>query len=630
MTISAIPLHDTASGLGAASLTQALIETMDGQVALLDKAGIVTAVNQAWREHARQYCQPTCPYRCTGALGADYLNNCHMVSGPGAEEVAASAGIRDVLAGVRPAFVGEYGSGGHSYRLEIQSLAWSEGGFLVVHHDITERRQATDQMRLHSLVLDQIQDMITVTDMMGQIVYVNRAQCAIQRRSRAELEGAHIGVYGNNQAKGATQADVLNQTLATGHWRGEVANRTGTGDEILLDLRTQLVRDGRGEPVCLVGICTDVTQQRQRENLLRESELRYRSLFDATPDAVFLIDETQILMANPAALSLLGVADAADIVGWPPREIVHPRYYAVVRERFQRAFLLGQTNPTMQIQLLRADGQLVDVEAISAPFDYGGKRVVHAVMRDITQRLQAERALRQSEQELSQNADRLAAMSRHLVAVQEDARRRLARELHDRTSPNLAAIGINLDVVSLALRDEDWATLSARMDDNRALIEDTAASIREICADLRPPALDYAGLVPAIEAYLDQYGRRMNIASKFNFTSRQSRLPPDIESTLFRITQEALTNVAKHAGASTVCIELDIGTETTHLEISDDGRGFNAASSAPATSQGLLSGQGLLNMREMAEFAGGRFSLHASPGLGTRLQVVIDAGAPTP
>jgi two-component system NarL family sensor kinase len=99
---------------------------------------------------------------------------------------------------------------------------------------------------------------------------------------------------------------------------------------------------------------------------------------------------------------------------------------------------------------------------------------------------------------------------------------------------------------------------------------------------------------------------------------------------LFRITQEALTNVAKHAGASTVCIELDIGTETTYLEISDDGRGFDAASPAPATSQGLLSGQGLLNMREMAEFSGGRFSLHASPGFGTRLQVVIDAGAPRP
>ncbi len=489
-----------------------------------------------------------------------------------------------------------------------------------MQRDITERRQATEQMRLQSLVLDQIQDMITVTDMQGRILYVNRAQCTIQQRSRVELEGAHVAVYGNNPTQGATQAEVLNQTLETGHWRGEVANRTGAGDEILLDLRTQLVHDGRGEPICMVGICTDVTLQRRREQMLQESEQRYRSLFDAMPDAVFLIDESQILMANPAALKLLGVTDAAEILGKLPREIIHPRYYAVVRERFRRAFLAGESNPILELQLLRPNGQIVDVEAVSSPFDFGGKRVVHAVMRDITGRLEAERALRASEQQLSQNTRNLAAMSRHLVAVQEDARKRLARELHDRTSPNLAAIDINFDVVRLALRAEDWASLAAHLEDNRALVEDTAASIREICADLRPPALDYAGLMPAIETYLDQYGRRTSIACRFNFTHRERRLAPDIESTLFRITQEALTNVAKHAAASTVSVELDIGADITRLEISDDGRGFDPT--VPPQSNG----QGVLNMRDMAKFAGGRLDLRSAPGTGTRVQVVIASG----
>ncbi len=111
---------------------------------------------------------------------------------------------------------------------------------------------------------------------------------------------------------------------------------------------------------------------------------------------MFLIDESQILMANPAALKLLGVTDAAEILGRLPREIVHPRYYAVVRERFRRAFLAGESNPVVQLQLLRPNGQIVDVEAVSAPFNFGGKRVVHVVMRDITGRLEAERALRAS------------------------------------------------------------------------------------------------------------------------------------------------------------------------------------------------------------------------------------------
>jgi two-component system CheB/CheR fusion protein len=154
------------------------------------------------------------------------------------------------------------------------------------------------------------------------------------------------------------------------------------------------------------------------------------------------------------------------------------------------------------------------------------------------------------------------------------------------------------------------------MGDNRALVEDTSASIREICAELRPPALDYAGLLPAIESYANLFARRTGIAIQINNTGHEEKLTPEIKSNLFRIVQEALTNVAKHAEASMINIELALDGPLLRLSVSDDGSGFELAR---LDSHGL----GIINMREMAEFSGGSFYLASTPGGGTRISVEL-------
>jgi two-component system CheB/CheR fusion protein len=182
---------------------------------------------------------------------------------------------------------------------------------------------------------------------------------------------------------------------------------------------------------------------------------------------------------------------------------------------------------------------------------------------------------------------------------------------------------VNIDVAAMALAECDWQGVAERMVDNRALVEDTTASIREISSELRPPALDYAGLIAAVEAYGAQFSRRTGIAVEVNALGRDMALAPDIESTLFRIVQEALTNVAKHAQAATVDIEICLQGPPLCLNVVDDGRGFDPLTT-PA--QGL----GLINMREMAEFAGGSFTLESSPGEGTRIHVEINQGVNQP
>jgi signal transduction histidine kinase len=162
--------------------------------------------------------------------------------------------------------------------------------------------------------------------------------------------------------------------------------------------------------------------------------------------------------------------------------------------------------------------------------------------------------------------------------------------------------------------------LSARLDDIRALTEDTTASIREICSDLRPPVLDYAGLAAALESYVKQFQRRTGITVRFDCIHPAVRLPPALESVLFRIVQEALTNCAKHSRARTITVALDLDGLPITLNICDDGTGFDPDLLGKTTH---TSGLGILTMREMAEFSGGNFSLESAPGKGTRIRVDI-------
>jgi len=204
--------------------------------------------------------------------------------------------------------------------------------------------------------------------------------------------------------------------------------------------------------------------------------------------------------------------------------------------------------------------------------------------------------------------------------VQEAERRRLAAELHDRTSPNLSAAALILGTIAADLPPQVPGGLESRLADTSALLGDTIAGIRDVCAELRPATLDYAGLPEALREYAGQLSQRTGIAVNVSSGSPKARLNPDSESMLFRIAQEALTNCAKHAQASAVTIELRFSNAQAVLTISDNGTGFDPeVLGQPGSRPGL----GLLTMRERVEFAGGKFSLESAPGKGTRIQVAI-------
>jgi signal transduction histidine kinase/DNA-binding response OmpR family regulator len=214
-------------------------------------------------------------------------------------------------------------------------------------------------------------------------------------------------------------------------------------------------------------------------------------------------------------------------------------------------------------------------------------------------------------------AEQLQSLPQRLIEVQESERRQIARELHDRVGQNLTALGINLDILQTRAEGQDCVEMETRLDDSIALVEATADAIENVMTELRPPMLDDHGLLSALDWYAKAFSRRTGVEVVVRGNAPPRRPGHEFEMyemTLFRIVQEALNNVAKHASARRVEIALGpLGTEYA-LAVSDDGIGFDPAAAS-------RSGRGLATMRERTLAVGGQFDLHAAPGAGTRLAV---------
>ncbi len=398
---------------------------------------------------------------------------------------------------------------------------------------------------------------------------------------------------------------ALEQRARTGSFRGELRCRRKDGSLFPVEVVSTIFHDSNGE-VRSSSMFRDVTEQKQIHADLQASletlRIRDNALAAISQGVLISGPDRRITYASEAFQSITGYA-ASEIIG-RSCSLLHgaatnPETKALIQDRLNA----GEPFHGEILNYRKNGSSFWNDLSITPVFDSAGTLIQFVgVQRDVSARIEGEK--------------RLKSLSKNLVEVQEAARRHLASELHDRTSANLAAIVINMDAAWMSLQAREWQVVAERLGDNRALVEDTSASIREICAELRPPALDYAGLIPAVESYANLFARRTGIAIHIDNTGDEEKLTPEIKSTLFRIVQEALTNVAKHAEASMINIELALDGQPLRLSVADDGSGFELA--------GLHSrGLGIINMQEMAEFSGGSFYLASTPGGGTRISVEL-------
>lgn len=278
------------------------------------------------------------------------------------------------------------------YLFQKSLVSDSEGrfvGIVGVMTDISDQRQKEADLRLMSLALDQIQDRVTITDLSGRITYVNWAQVQSLGCSREELIGKSPEVFGENPDKGATQREILEATLRHGHWRGEVVNYAAGGNEIVLDCRTQMVRDEQGKPVALCGFATDITQRKRMEKALRDSEERYRILVNQNPLSILVARNGQYLFANPAAARSMGYLSPEEMIGLPVTQNIDPADMERMREQIRQSSQ-GQPSRPMEIVVNRVDGLRRIAEIIFVPIQLEDGPAVLGMGMDISELRQAE------------------------------------------------------------------------------------------------------------------------------------------------------------------------------------------------------------------------------------------------
>lgn len=223
-------------------------------------------------------------------------------------------------------------------------------------------------------------------------------------------------------------------------------------------------------------------------------------------------------------------------------------------------------------------------------------------------------------EQAQEREETLAELLRQAVEAQEAERQRIARELHDATGQSLTAIALGLRGVETMLTSDPSSSAIEQIGELKSFSTNALGELRRIIADLRPSQLDDLGLVAALQWYTQDFEKRYAIPADFMVEGDRSRLPAEYETVLFRITQEALTNIARHADASHAAVKLEITPERVFVIIKDDGRGFDLEEMLQGDGAG---GWGLLGIQERALLLGGRCDINSAPGRGTCIRVSV-------
>src|SRR3569832_586542 len=353
-----------------------------------------------------------------------------------------------------------------------------------------------------------------------------------------------------------------------------------------------------------------IAERKRAEIALRESEERYRELFENAKDAIYVHDlEGTYLSINRAAETLSGYS-REEIIGHNFKEFVAPEYARYVRDSFWRK-LAQKGETTYEVDVIAKDGRRVPIEVSSRAIYENGELVgVQGMARDITKRKLAQ--------------DALQMFSRQLIEAQEDERRRIARELHDQIGQILTAVKINLHTVQQLCRRSEAGPY---VKDNIEAVDEALRLVRDLSVDLRPPILDDLGLTTALRWYVDRYTKRtgLSVDVLIDLPDEIERFSRDLETACFRIAQEALTNVVRHAKATHVVVRLSRDADALLLTVKDDGVGFDVEQLRKrAPRRATL---GLISMQERAHAAGGTIDLDSAPASGTEIRFTLPLDA---
>jgi len=527
------------------------------------------------------------------------------------------------------------------------------------HDDPT--RGLRESQELFRLIIESARDFAIYTaDLDRRVLTWNPGAERITGFSEREIVGlsSDLIFVPEDRVRGVPEAEAAG-ALADGraeddrwHLRKDGVRFWGSG--LMMPLR-----DDAGQVRGLVKIVRDLTGRRDVERGLEnarrelaESEERHRLLVSEIKDyGIFMLDpEGRVMTWNDGAERLKGYK-AAEIIGHHISRFFTDEDIRAGQPWQEIATAAAEGRVEAEGWRVRKDGSLFwGNEIMTAVRDPDGSlRGFAKIVRDLTERKRAEDELRQARDELEvrvqvrtaelsraledlgreaeerrRNEQDRVELLRRLVTIQEDERRRISRELHDEMGQHLAALTLDLKLVRESL-PEDLA-VRRRLEHLQNLTNQLGREVHRLALELRPTALDDLGLQTTLENFLAEWSARTSIAVEFHCGLGPERPPPLIETTLYRIVQEALTNVLKHAEARRVGLILDRVDGHFRLIVEDDGRGFD---SDAVTDRSAAGGRlGLLGMKERVAMVGGDLSIESRPGSATTVFVRVPVSEP--
>jgi PAS domain S-box-containing protein len=362
---------------------------------------------------------------------------------------------------------------------------------------------------------------------------------------------------------------------------------------------------------CTLVMVQDITEHKQADERLRESEQRYRELIESAPEAIFIQSQGRFVYLNPAMLRLMGADKPEELLDADFIERVAPPYREIVHERIRLQRETGKPAPLIDLEYVRLDGSRIPVESTAVAVRHQGSEAHLVFVRDITDR-------KKSEERVAAYQRRLRVLGSKLAVAEEEERRRIAADLHDEVVQLLVVAKIKLETLAA---NKSAVQVAPEVLEIHELISQSLRETRTLLFDLSPVILYELGFEPAVESLLEPVRKDGGLATSFRTDDLPKPMTRDVSGVLFRAVREALHNVVKHARARSVSVSVRREGESVLVEVRDDGMGFDVEKIL--SPQNMGGGFGLFDVRERLDYLGGSLTVRSEPGKGTTLVLCV-------
>ncbi|OQW38345.1 MAG: hypothetical protein A4C66_00020 [Nitrospira sp. HN-bin3] len=486
--------------------------------------------------------------------------------------------------------------------------------------DITKRKQAEEALKISerrfASFMDNLHGFAWIKDARGRYLYVNRLfqESLLEGKdwrdqTAQELWPAHVAESYERNDRTVRETGVPLHTVESFIQQGEIRHALVSKFPIL---------DQQGEPVLFGGVAVDITERQHTEELLKQQA----DMLNHSSDAILAWKiGGGIVYWNRGAEELYGWR-SQEAIGRKSHELLGTNPLPTVGDR--EACLVRDGRWSGELSHVTRDGRQVIVESRLVQVTYGGTDYALESNRDVTERKSADETLHRNQLDLHQQQVQLEELTSKLLNAQEQERQRIARELHDDVSQRLAALVLevaSLEQYPASVLGECGQALAPI----REQLEQLSDDVHTLAYRLHPSLLEHAGLCPAVEDHVHQVSRRVGLPISLKITGVPAVVSLDHATCLFRVMQESVQNVVKHAHATAVTVQLRGSSKGVGLSVTDDGKGFDLRDH-----RALQRGLGLSSMEERLRQLQGYFQIRSQPDGGTKVCAWLPCEAATP